>query len=314
MPEKKVLVIGASIIDLTGNPEKELIWGDSCSGKIHFSHGGVGRNIAENIQRLGIQTHLMTALGNDLFGKKIQFDCQNIGINLNSTAIDDELPTPVYLLVNNHHGDIEFGISDIEAITILDKKYLLRQSKLIDEFENIVLETNLLPESIDFITSEFKNKTFFLDLVTRKKAEKVKDFIGRFYAIKPNVNEAEVLTDIIYENPQDLLRMRDFFLKKGCKKIFITLGKQGSFFADDHTHGFVPGIEISAVSSSGAGDSYSAGIVFSHISGKTTEESALFGTGAAIASLLQENASNPRLSETFVNGLITKYNICTKNI
>jgi pseudouridine kinase len=232
MTEKKILVIGASIIDLTGSPEDKLIYGDSCNGSIHISHGGVGRNIAESLSRLGLKTDLMTALGNDLFGKKIQFDSRNIGIDLHSSIFDDNLSTSVYLLVNNHFGDIEFGISDTEVIKLIDKQYIDKNYKFISDFETIVTETNLSKETLYYLTECFSDKKLFIDLVTQQKAEKVKEIIGKFYAIKPNIGEAEHLTGIKYKQQTDLFRMRDYFLKQGVKKIFISMSKQGSFFAD----------------------------------------------------------------------------------
>jgi pseudouridine kinase len=314
MTEKKALVIGASIIDLTGSPDEELIYGDSCNGKIHVSHGGVGRNIAENLCRLGISTDLMTALGNDLFGKKIQFDCSNIGINLRSSIIDDNLATSVYLLVNNHFGDIEFGISDTEVIRLIDKNYIEHNSKLISSFNTIILDTNLSKETLNFISETYADKTMFLDLVTRQKTHKVKDIIGRFYAIKPNIGEAEELTGIKFEQQEDLLRMRDYFLKAGTKKIYISIGKNGSFYADSEECGFVNAVSVIPKSTSGAGDSYTAGLVFAYLNQQSSAESAIFATGAAIASLLHGSAANPKLSENFIKEIITRYNICSQNI
>jgi hypothetical protein len=50
------------------------------------------------------------------------------------------------------------------------------------------------------------------------------------------------------------------------------------------------------------------------LSGKSTSENAVFGTGAAVCSLLHKNAANPEISENLVNEIITKYKICSKNI
>ena len=151
-------------------------------------------------------------------------------------------------------------------------------------------------------------------MVTQQKSAKVKDIIGRFYSIKPNIGEAEELTGIKFEQQSDLLKMRDYFLAKGVKKIFISMSKKGSFYADSESCGFVNTSSVKPLSTSGAGDSYTAGIVFSDFHGKSTAENAVFGTGAAIASLLHGNAANPGLTENLVKEIITKYNICSQNI
>lgn len=66
-----ITVIGGSNIDIQGVPNKSLVLFDSNPGKVDISLGGVGRNIADNICRLGINTKLISAIGNDLYGNQL---------------------------------------------------------------------------------------------------------------------------------------------------------------------------------------------------------------------------------------------------
>ncbi|MFK5882999.1 MAG: PfkB family carbohydrate kinase, partial [Candidatus Izemoplasma sp.] len=65
----KVLVIGAQNIDIFAKTDTEYTLKDSNISKIHLAYGGVGRNIAENLNRLGHQVHFMTVFGDDDFSK-----------------------------------------------------------------------------------------------------------------------------------------------------------------------------------------------------------------------------------------------------
>ena len=79
--EKYVVVIGAANIDIGGTAYKELIPADSNQGIITISFGGVGRNIAYNLAKLGVNVVFITALGDDTLGKDLLNHCKDSGIN-----------------------------------------------------------------------------------------------------------------------------------------------------------------------------------------------------------------------------------------
>jgi len=64
---KSVTVFGAANTDLVGFPETGLVFSDSNKGRIKMLPGGVGRNIAENLSRLGQNVSLVSVLGDDVF-------------------------------------------------------------------------------------------------------------------------------------------------------------------------------------------------------------------------------------------------------
>lgn len=80
--EPQVIVIGGVNCDISGTPEEALRLGDSNPGSITLTAGGVGRNIAENLARLGRRVSLLTALGEDANGDFIRASCRVLGIDL----------------------------------------------------------------------------------------------------------------------------------------------------------------------------------------------------------------------------------------
>jgi bifunctional ADP-heptose synthase (sugar kinase/adenylyltransferase) len=61
----EVVVIGSSVMDLIGRPLSALHPGSSAPGLVRLSPGGVARNVAENLARLGVGVSLITAVGDD---------------------------------------------------------------------------------------------------------------------------------------------------------------------------------------------------------------------------------------------------------
>ena len=64
----EITVIGGINIDIEGMPYEELIYKDSNPGRIRMSYGGVGRNITENIARLGGDVAMVSVAGDDYMG------------------------------------------------------------------------------------------------------------------------------------------------------------------------------------------------------------------------------------------------------
>ncbi|STE85093.1 putative pyrimidine kinase [Escherichia coli] len=60
-----VVIIGSANIDVAGYSHESLNYADSNPGKIKFTPGGVGRNIAQNLALLGNKAWLLSAVGSD---------------------------------------------------------------------------------------------------------------------------------------------------------------------------------------------------------------------------------------------------------
>jgi pseudouridine kinase len=303
----KVIIIGASIVDVIGMPLLPLKKGDSTPGKVLVSAGGVARNIAENIQRIGINVTLISAIGNDLFGKVIVTNANELKININQSIIHNEKPTSFYLLITNDSGNPELAISDTSIIEVISQSFIESKRDLIEKHKIIVIDTNLPTETINYLAESFNNQDIFIDLVSTAKAKKAKELIGKFHTIKPNIEEAEVLSDIKYNNENDLLKMRDYFLHKGVKQLFISMGEKGSFYANSEIHGIISGRNVSIVNSSGAGDAYMAGLIYSYLKDKTIKETACFASACSLIAMQKESAVNPQISLKMINNYIKKY-------
>jgi pseudouridine kinase len=189
MYDKKVLVVGASVIDITGIVNKKLILADSNPGKIKFSMGGVGRNIAENIVRLDIPVEFISAFGNDIYGKDLWTKCKDAGISMGNCVIGNEQSSAIYISINNPEGDLAMAVSDTGITDLITPEFLESKAHIFEQSDIIVLDTNLTPNTLEYICNKYSEKKLFVDFVSTTKAMKVKNFIGKFHTIKPNLIE-----------------------------------------------------------------------------------------------------------------------------
>ena len=307
--ENYVTVIGGSNMDIQGFPNNPLVMYDSNPGKVDISMGGVGRNIAENLSRLNVNTKLISAIGNDLYGNTILSECKNLNIDVNDCLVSDEYSTSIYVSILNNSKDMQLAISHMDIIEKLDESFIHSKHKSIDDSKAIVIDTNLSNEAIDFITRTYSHLPIFVDTVSTAKCLKIKDILDRFEGIKLNKYEAETLSGIKIENLDDAKRSCEYFINKGIKTVFITLGGEGVYCANSEKSLHIPGVKIDIINATGAGDAFMSGIIYGFMNNFSLEETTKFSVGASILALSHKNTINPNLSVDLINQTIKEFNI-----
>ena len=94
---RRIACFGGANMDLHIQSTVPVILHDSNPGKIHTSPGGVMRNIAENCARLGAAPVLLSAVGKDAFGDRIQKDSEAAGIDMSRVYLHPDCPTSCYM-------------------------------------------------------------------------------------------------------------------------------------------------------------------------------------------------------------------------
>lgn len=304
--EPYVCVIGAASVDLAGRSTATLRAQESNPGRLHVSWGGVGRNIAENLARLQVPVHLITVLGDDAYGRQLAWHARATGIHLHAHIIKDGT-TPAYLSISDRQGEMALAIAAMDLLEQLTVDLLRAHQDLIRNADCCVIDTNLPRELIGFLLQQFPASFFCADLVSSAKADKIRPWLGRFNMIKPNRAEAGHLSGI---NPSGAVGLRDcasYFLAQGVGQVFISLGREGLFFADANTSGSVRvKQDIEALSTTGAGDAMMAALLYSRLRRLSLEESAYHAVAASLIALRHLDAVNPQMCPAELRALKEK--------
>jgi pseudouridine kinase len=303
-------VLGGSNMDIIGYPNGTLILEDSNPGQVQASLGGVGRNIAENLVHLGIPTKLISAVGEDIYGRKILDHAGSIGLDMKHSLVLSNKPTSTYLAILDEDRDMKAAISQMDIYNEITIDFIQSKRQIIEDSKVCVIDTNIPVEAIDYVVSNYKNTEFFLDTVSSAKALKVKEKIGAFHTIKPNRIEAELLSGIQIESREDMLRASDYFLNQGVRQVFITLGERGVFYNDGNKHRLVPSPKVQVINATGAGDAFVAALTFCRMKNYDIEETVHFAMAASILALSHEETINPNISEEKVNQKMKEAGLC----
>lgn len=298
------VVIGGANMDIVGRPFKNLQNGDSSPGDIFCSPGGVGRNIAENLARMGSDTRLATALGKDTYGQMILDSCLCSGVNTQACLEFSDANTSIYLSVLDSNGDMYVAIADMEIIQRLDASVLKASFDMLRRAELLVLDTNLPESSLQYLLSTFNDKPIFVDTVSCAKASKLKPYLSSIHTLKPNLKEAIQLSGITINDNAQLPKLVDWFHKKGVQRVFLSLGCKGVFYSDKNEQALVSAIPTSIINANGAGDAFLAGLVHSWLQRWTILQSTKFAMAAAVATLSHAKTINPSISEDFINKIL----------
>jgi pseudouridine kinase len=298
MSSNKVAVIGGITADMEGHPYQRLIYGDSNPGKIVVSYGGVGRNITENLGHMGTSVSFYSVAGDDFLGRGAVRELADLGIDVSGIQLLPDKTTAVYISILDLVGDLELALCNMDALEGITTDFIDQVADSAKEAKIIALDTNLTSETLAYAVERFKGKPLFLDPVSAVKAERAKAIIGGFHTIKPNRLEAEVLSGIEIRSPEALETAGQWFIDAGVKQVFITLSAAGVYYKDKQVSGIMkPFIDPSKCkSATGAGDAFSAAILYSFINDFDTTKIACYGMAAATIAMESESSVNPLMS------------------
>lgn len=299
-----VLVIGGAAMDIAGFPNQTLRLEDSNPGTMKTSMGGVGRNIGENLARLGLDVKMLTAFGDDVYGHKIIDSCTELGMDFTNALILKDEDTATYMAVMDEQGDMKVAISNMGIIERIDIDFIRKNEKLIRNAAAVVVDTNLNQKVIEYIATEFGDCPLFVDTVSSAKAEKLRRVLGAFHTIKPNRIEAQLLSGIDIQSDSDLEAVKDWFVSQGVKQVFISLGKDGVFYGDEkacHKSATAP---VTMVSATGAGDAFMAGLVYGYVNEMGMGETVKIAQVMSALTVSSDMTIHPEMSESMLKSLL----------
>ena len=288
-------VVGGVNIDIGGHSAAPLVAKDSNPGRVTVCPGGVGRNIAHNLCLLGVDTCLLTAMGDDLYANHIADSCEDLGIDVSHALRVPRGTTSTYLYLNDSDGDMALALSDMAICEKITPQYLQENRDLIGRADVIVIDTNIPAESIAWI-AENSPVPVFADPVSTAKAEKLRPVLPKIHTLKPNLMEAELLTGLPAANDISLFHIGRALLDTGLQRAAVTLDSRGTLAADRSAIEIIPRCNAHVRNATGAGDAYMAALVWSWLQGRNFRDSCRIAGAAAALAIESQETVNPRLS------------------
>ena len=278
MENKKIVVFGSYVTDLTGRTPKFPTEGETVMGvSFKSGPGGKGSNQAVAAKRAGGDVTLVTRLGEDDFGKLALNFYDKEGIDSSKIIVDKNSDTGAALIIVNEatgQNEIiviigacgEFKPEEVQALkeTVASAGTVLCQ-----------LETN--PEATYKVLDLAKQAgvtTVFNPAPARKLPDEVLNGIDY---ITPNETEAEIITGIAVTGYESASKAADVLLGKGVKNVVITLGNKGYYAKNAQSEFTGAPIQVNVVDTTGAGDAFNGGFTAALAAGMSFEAALIYG-------------------------------------
>ena len=305
--DHRVLVIGASTLDIKVRPrEKSVAMGKSNPGEIRWGWGGVARNIAENLARLGADVHLLTAVGDDNWGHNLLGQLASLGVDTNDCIISDTNPTASYVALYQDDAHMWMAFDDMTAISQITPGYIYRLRGLIRDADMICIDANIAPSTLNTLMrlAQRYDVPVCADPTAALLSHRLKPHLSGLALITPNISEAETLLDTTLTTEHAISEGARGLVRAGVELAIITLGAEGIYYATSVESGRLPAFPVTVIDPTGAGDALTAAVAYGLLSGVSPGESVRLGMAAASQTLACKQTVCPTLSlEDLYDGL-----------
>ncbi len=294
-----IVVAGAVFVDVKGFPDGKYISTGRNVGHIEYIHGGVSRNVVENIANLELRPTFLgivddSALGRDVVEKleRHKVDTQYI------QTIQNGMGT--WLAVFDNNGDLAGSISQrpnlMPIMDVLEEK----GDEIFSNADSIVVEIDMDKVLIKKIIAlaEKYNKKLYGVVSNMSIAVERRDLLQKFSCMICNKLEAGIFFSEDYSEctPEEMIDLISQRVVSGkIPSVIVTMGEEGAVYADMYgDKGFCPAKKVNVIDTTGAGDAFGSGVVCGLTYGNTMKEAVEIGSRLAAAVIVSTENVCPR--------------------
>ncbi len=268
-----VVVIGGANIDIKAKSNNRNILGTSNPGEVTISAGGVGRNIAHNLARLGADVALISVVGNDVHGDLLIEQTSAAGVDV--TAIFRQaIATGTYVALLDSNGELVTALSDMRAVEIITPAFMASHFDKLRAARLVVADCNLPLATLHAIAAIAAHK-LVIETVSVPKCEKLLNVAAKtpILLTMPNFDQVEQLT-----GTRDIHQALEILHRHGIQNIVIHAGAEGAFVSDRINTNHIPAqTAAKIIDVTGAGDAAVAGLLFGLLQGENLDVAAARG-------------------------------------
>ncbi|MGI9156546.1 MAG: carbohydrate kinase family protein [Marmoricola sp.] len=295
-----VLVVGGANLDLLARSHAVVQLHTSNPGTSSGTPGGVGRNVAENLARLGTPTRLVLAVGDDPAGSELLERTQSAGVETYEVPWSGS--TGSYIAILDADGSLVAGVADMAATAAIGPEHV--EPRWVAEADWLVLDGNLSQDTLRHALgcASDAGVPVVLDPVSAPKARMVAELLeqGRVHTITPNLDELVALT-----GEHDPAAAADRLHRAGVEVVWLREGELGStLFRRDAEPVRVLLPRVDAVDVTGAGDAMLAAYVHALARGADLTVAVYEGAAAAMLTVQSASTVRPDLSDELIRAVL----------
>jgi len=294
-----IVVIGMVFVDVKGYPESAFIPTGRNVGRVEQVHGGVGRNVAEDIANCELRPTLITLVDETGSGEDVLRKLNNHKVNTKYIRkTRDGMGT--WLAVFDNDGDVAASISKrpnlLPIVDILDRQ----GDEIFANADSIIVEIDLDKEIIKrvFKLAKKHGKKVYAVVGNMSIALERRDFLKSTDCFVCNLQEAGLLffDDYSQKSVEEMIEIiSEKTIAAQIPSTIVTMGGNGAVYADMlGDKGFCPARKVEVKDTTGAGDSFCAGVAIGLTYGKSLREACEIGSMLAASVIVTTESVCPR--------------------
>ena len=300
-----IVVLGAVFVDIKGYPSEVYIPGGRNAGRVEQVHGGVSRNIAEDIANVELRPTFISLVDDSGAGADVIKKLKSHKVNTDYIRV-----TPngmgTWLAVFGNNGDVEAAISKRPDLHPILDTLIEHGDEIFSQADSISLEIDIDKDIVKqvFMLAEKYGKPVYAVVSNMRIAVERRDFLRFTHCFVCNQQEAGILFSDDYSDktPQEMADILAERIKAArIQRMIVTMGEHGAVYATiDGEKGICPAKKVDVKDTTGAGDAFFAGATIGLTYGKTMQEACEIGTRLAASVICTSENVCPRfLPEEF---------------
>jgi pseudouridine kinase len=276
-----ILCIGGAVVDRSYECDDPPVTGRSNPVRGRTSLGGVARNVAEMLVKLGAQVKLASVVGEDRHGQELLAQAEASGIDVSLVSRVRGSRTAEYIGVF-HKGELFAAVADMEIFERLDQSFAEDVLHNAEQIAGVFADCNLSTSALQILQQYCDNLNMPLatDTVSPAKAKRLGRRLSGISQLFTNRDEAQAMSG--EKEPGAAIGiLRNY----GAASVVMGDGPAGVYAGDENGffHRAMPGAQV--INVSGAGDALAAGTFLRQLEGASLREAVIFGMGCAHAAL-----------------------------
>lgn len=294
-----IVVIGAAFADIKGFPQEHYIPTGRNAGRIEYVHGGVARNVTEDIANVELRPTYVGIVDDTPLGADVLHKLQKHKVNTEYVlTLPDGMGT--WLAIFNEQGDVVGSISKRPNMLPLVQLLKEQGESIFSHAHSVVIEADLDKEIVKLaLELAHSHKIKIFGVVSNMSiAVERRDLLQQFDCFICNSQEAGILfledyTGLSPEAVEQEISRR--IQNANIPAMVVTLGPQGAVYGDYlGRHGFCPARPVRVRDTTGAGDAFCAGVAIGLTYGKSLREAVEIGSILASSVITSSENVCPR--------------------
>lgn len=294
-----IVVMGAVFVDIKGYPDGIYIPAGRNAGRVEQIYGGVSRNVTEDIANCELRPTFISLVDDTAIGADVIRQLQNHKVDTRFVRqVPDGMGT--WLAVFDNEGDVVASISKRPNLMPILETLEEYGDEIFSQADSIVIEVDMDKAIVKktLVLAKKYNKPVYGVVANMSIGLERRDFLKELSAFVCNIQEAGLLfcTDFSENTPEELVDMiSQRVIQARIPKLVVTLGSQGAIYADmAGDKGLCPARAVEVKDTTGAGDSFCAGLTVGLTYGKSLRQACEIGTHLAASVIVTTENVCPR--------------------